>query len=148
MVGSVVNRSATCTVFCFSAAWVSGPPASSALKDLNSSPYSDFRPLRPWCRAWNSGEPPMTRSLAASLRSAMEDFSVRPYFFAVVALTVTESLSSAGAGSSSVSPESSLAAMAAVVASTVFGAALESRYASSAPLYSGSTVIEPFLSRP
>ncbi len=57
----------------------------------------------------------------------MVDLSVRLYFFAVAALTVTESLSCAGAGSRSVSFGSSLASMAAVVAAAVFGAASLSR---------------------
>lgn len=78
----------------------------------------------------------------------MLDCEVSWYFAAVVALRVTESLSWAGAGSRSVSLGSSLAVMAAVVVATVLGAAVASRYARRAPLYSGRIVREPFLSRP
>ncbi len=117
IVGSVVKTSAACTVFLVSADWVSGPPASSALNDLNFSPYTVSRPLSPCCRVWNSGEPPITRSGATSLRSARVDSAVRPYFLAVSALTLTESLFSAGDDWSSVSFLSSLAFAASFTAS-------------------------------
>jgi hypothetical protein len=69
----------------------------------------------------------MTRSFAMDLRSAMLESDVRLYFFAVSALSVTVSLSSAAAGSSSVSLVSSLALIAAVVAARVAGVAFGSR---------------------
>ena len=127
MVGSVVKMSAACTVFFVRAAWVSGPPASSALKDLNFRPYSDSRPFRPWWRVWNSGEPPISRSGAASLRSASVESAVRSYFFAVSALTLTESLSSAGEDSSRVSLGSSFFFTAALTASADSCGAFASR---------------------
>ncbi len=69
----------------------------------------------------------MAMSLPYLARSAIEESVVRLYFFAVVELTVTESLSCAAEAFSRVSFGSSLATAAALVVATVVGAALASR---------------------
>src|ERR1700759_5299515 len=93
-------------------------------------------------RVFHSGGPPSTILLAYGLRSAMV---LRWYFAAVAAVTVTESLSWAGAELSTVSDDGSLAASAALTCAVVFALeVLSTSTASRLPLYSGMIEMAPF----
>ena len=71
---------------------------------------------------------------------------LRWYLAAVAAVTVTESLSWAGAGLSTVSVDGSLAASAASTSAVVFAVEVGSASTvSRVPLYSGMIVMAPFL---
>src|SRR5689334_10094866 len=80
---------------------LSGPPGSSDLNSLNSTPYTSFMPATPALRVLNSGPPPATRSLPTALRSAI-DF--RLYLSAVAFVTTIASSSAAGDLSSTSRP--------------------------------------------
>ena len=108
------------------------------------SPYVPRGPTSPWCRVWNSGDPPMTISPATGLRSAIVR---RPYRSAVFRVTVTVSLSSASVDFRSSSCGGSVRVGTAPTCAAVVAVVEGSSAAASAPVYSGMTSICPDLTR-
>src|ERR1700761_6401809 len=96
----------------------------------------------PSVRVLNSDGPPSTICDAYGFRSAID---LRWYLVAVAWVTVIESLSSAGAGSSTVSVDGSLDSRAASTSAVLLAVdVLSTSTDSRVPLYSGMIVMAPF----